>query len=115
MTCGLIKVSNVSLPKWQAVKLTLFAPCFQTRHICTCCFGTLASLFTNFLAPSPLLLFCMMAAWCSVLVLSTLSVSLMVSSSLCKVFFFSPVRMILLGVKGLTAFGSSSAFAACVF
>ena len=114
MTCGLIKVSN-SLPKWQAVKLTLFAPCFQTCHICTCCFGTLASLFTNFLAPSPLLLFCMMAAWCSVLVLSTLSVSLMVSSSLCKVFFFSPVRMILLGVKGLTAFGSSSAFAACVF
>ena len=87
----------------------------QSYHICTCCFGTLASLFANFLAPSPLLLFCMMAAWCSVLVLTTLSVSLMVSSSLCKVFFFSPVRMILLGVKGLTAFGSSSAFAACVF
>ena len=114
MTCGLIKVSN-SLPERQAAKLTLFAPFFQTRHICTCCFGTLASFFTNFLAPSPLLLFCMMAAWCSVLVLSTLSVSLMVSSSLCKVFFFSPVRMILLGVKGVTAFGSSSAFAACVF
>ena len=34
MTCGLIKVSN-SLPEWQAAKLTLFAPCFQTRHICT--------------------------------------------------------------------------------
>ena len=69
----------------------------------TCCFATLASLSTVFFATSPLRLFCMIAAWCSVLVFSTLSVSLMVSSSLCRVFFFSPVRIILLGVKELAA------------
>ena len=48
----------------------------------TCCFCTLASLFAVFFVPSPLLLFCITEAWCSVRVFNTLSVSLMVSSSL---------------------------------
>ena len=31
MTCGLVHVSY-SLPKWQTVKLTFFAPCFSISH-----------------------------------------------------------------------------------
>lgn len=80
----------------------------STMAIHTCCFGTLASLLDVFLAPSPLRLFCITTAWCAVLVFNTLSVSLTVSSSLWKVFFFSPIKIILLGVKELT-----SAFCCC--
>ena len=33
MTCGLVVYASYSLPEWQAVKLTFFAPCFSKKIV----------------------------------------------------------------------------------